>query len=465
MNVTFSTFSKKHNSTARPGGLSATYDCIIKDGTSTLHAKIGLQWPGVGNPTAYNMCRIGAFGDGGKYYYIQNWYYEDRIWWCDCKVDVLATYKTYIGNANKYILRAASDHDPLIPDNMAIPKSSYVDEGALAGTSLGWANYGSGGTYVITVIGNNNATASAVCTQFQVSGSVLQTIINGMCNAVQGWYNAQLSSTTIREAVQSLFSAPFRATTDLSQYIKNVMWFPFEFPAGGGGNIYLGMFNTGVGATGVGAPLRMFSGSCNLPTYRSAEIWEYASPYGSYWFKMLPFGMFELDPMDVLTNTTIDYTVGVDSVSGLGTLTLSIGGRVIATRSAQIGIPVPYGGSSPNYAGAITAAAGLAEAIQSESGLSAGAIGNAILSVSPRGFSAGTGGGGGALEGVGHVYWRVLDHIDVDETEAGRPLCEMKTISSLSGFVLCRDGDISAPATASELAEIESYLTGGFFYE
>lgn len=464
MNVVFSVFNKKLNSTARPGG-SATYDCIVKDGTSSLRAKIGLQWTGSGNPTRYNMCFIADFGSVGKFYFIENWTFLDRIWWAECKVDVLATYKIYIGLSSKYVLRAAAEHDPLIPDNMAIPKASYLDEGALAGDSLGWANYGSGGTYVITVIGNNNATASAVCTQFQVSGSVLQTIINGLCNAVQGWYNAQLSSTTIREAVQSLFSAPFRATTDLSQYIKNVMWFPFDFPAGGGGNIYLGMFNTGVGATGVGAPLRMFSGSCNLPTYRDKEIWEYGSPYGSYWFKMLPFGMFELDPMDVLTNTTIDYTVGVDSVSGLGTLTLSIGGRVIATRSAQIGIAVPYGGTSPNYAGAITAAAGLAEAIQSDSGLSTGAIGNAILSVSPRGFSAGTAGGGGALEGFGHVYWRVLDHIDVDQTEAGRPLCKVRTLNTLSGFILCREGDVSCPATAAELAEIESYLTGGFFYE
>lgn len=463
MNVTFSTTYKKLNSTARPAG-AATYDCIVKNGSSTLHAKVGLQWTGSGNPTLYNMCFIRDFGDLGRYYYIQNWYYEDRIWWCDCKVDVLATYRTFIGNSNKYVLRAASDHDPLIPDNMAIPKASYVDEGALAGDSLGWANYGSGGTYVITVIGQNNVTAGSVCSQFQVSGGTLQRIIDGLCNAVQGWYQAQLSSTTIREAVQSLFSAPFRATTDLSQYIKNVMWFPFEFPAGGGGNIYLGMFNTGISPTGVGSPLRMFSGSCNLPTSRDKEIWEYGSPYGSYWFKMLPFGMFELDPMDVLTNTTIDYTVGVDSVSGLGTLTLSIGGRVIATRSAQIGIAVPYGGSSPNYAGAITAAAGLAEAIQSDSGLTSGAIGNAILSVSPRGFSAGTAGGGGALEGVGHVYWRVLDHIQVDQTEAGRPLCQYRTLGSLSGFIQCRDGDIAAPATAAELAELESYMTGGFFY-
>lgn len=463
MNVTFSTFQKKLNSTARPAG-AASYDCIVKDGSSTLHAKIGLVWPGSGNPTGYNMCYIRDFGDVGRYYYIQNWYYENRIWWCDCKVDVLATYKTFIGNSNKYVLRAASDHDPLIPDNMAVPKSDYVDEGALAGSSLGWANYGSGnGRYVITVIGQNNSTAAAVCSQFQVSGAVLQMIIDGLCNAVEGWYNAQMGSTTIREAVQSLFSAPFRATTDLSQYIKNVMWFPFEFPSGGYSNIYLGMFNSG-SADRVGAPLRMFSGSCSLPTSRSAERWEYGSPYGSYWFKMLPFGMFELDPMDVLTNSTIDYTVGVDSVSGLGTLTLSIGGRVIATRSAQIGIAVPYGGSSPNYAGAITAAAGLAEAIQSDSGLTAGTIGNAILSVSPRGFSAGTAGGGGALEGVGHVYWRVLDHIPVDQTEAGKPLCQYRNLGSLSGFIQCRDGDIQAPATAAELAEIESYLTGGFFY-
>lgn len=462
MNVTFSTTYKKLNSTARPAG-AATYDCIVKNGSSTLHAKVGLQWPGSGNPTLYNMCFIRDFGDLGRYYYIQNWYYEDRIWWCDCKVDVLATYRTFIGNSNKYVLRAASDHDPTIPDNMAIPTASYVDEGALAGDSLGWENYGSGGTYVMTVIGKNNTTASAVCSQFQVSGYTLQTIIDGMCNAVEGWYNAQTSSTTIREAVQSLFSAPFRATTDLSQYIKNVMWFPFRFPSGSS-DLYLGMFRTAGGVATVSSPLRMFSGSCNLPTYRDKEIWEYGAPYGSYWFKMLPFGMFELDPMDVLTNTTIDYTVGVDSVSGLGTLTLSIGGRVIATRTAQIGIAVPYGGSSPNYAGAITAAAGLAEAIQSDSGLTAGAIGNAILSVSPRGFSAGTAGGGGALEGVGHVYWRVLDHIPVDQTEAGRPLCQYRTLGSLSGFIQCRDGDIAAPATAAELAELETYMTGGFFY-
>lgn len=463
MNVTFSTFQKKLNSTARPAG-GAAYDCIVKDGTSTLHAKIGLQWPGSGNPTAYNMCYIPDFGDVGRYYYIQNWYYEDRIWWCDCKVDVLATYKTFIGSSTKYVLRAASDHDPTIPDSMAIPKSSYVDEGALAGESLGWANYGSGGgTYVITVIGKNNTTASEVCSQFQVSGSTLQQIIDGTCDAVEGWYNGHLSSTTIREAIQSLLSAPFRVTTDLSQYIKNVMWFPFRFPSGTG-NLYLGMFRQAYGVATVASPLRMFTGSCNLPTGRSAEIWEYGAPYGSYWFKMLPFGMFELDPMDVLTNSTIDYTVGVDSVSGLGTLTLSIGGRVIATRSAQIGIAVPYGGSSPNYAGAITAAAGLAGAIQSDKGLTAGAIGDAILSVSPRGFSAGTAGGGGALEGVGHVYYRVLDHIPVDVTEAGRPLCDYRALSSLTGFIQCRDGDVQAPATAAELAEIESYLTGGFFY-
>ena len=57
------------------------------------------------------------------------------------------------------------------------------------------------------------------------------------------------------------------------------------------------------------------------------------------------------------------------------------------------------------------------------------------------------------------------DVMDDYNPEFGRPLCKVKAISTLSGYVLCADGDIFASgATAPELAEIETYLTGGFFY-
>lgn len=463
MNVVFYTFSKKLNSTKQPSG-GTSYTVTLKSGSSVLAPHIGILWQGGGSPAALNYCYISAYG---RYYFVKNWTYEERQWWADCTVDPLASFKAYIGAESKYILRSSASHKTDTIDKMWPSKSTFLTEGAIAGSSLGWANYGSnGGTYVITVIGKNNyAGGNAVCTQYECGGPALQILINNMVSAVDGWYNAQLGATTIREAVSNILQMPYRMTTDLSQFIKGVMWFPFSFPSAGSFSVNLGIFNVG-SASAVSAPMLMFSGSCALPGVAAGkERWEYMAPYGSYWFKMLPFGMFELDPADVVNGSSLTYSVGVDSVSGLGTMTLYIDSKVVATQSAQIGIAVPYGSAAVNYAGAITAAAGVAAAMQSETGLTAKAVGAAIGSAATRGFTGGSAGGGGAIEGVGHLYFHVLDHVAIDNAESGRPYCDTATISSLPGFLMCKEGDVDAPATADELSAIESYLTGGFFYE
>ena len=43
----------------------------------------------------------------------------------------------------------------------------------------------------------------------------------------------------------------------------------------------------------------------------------------------------------------------------------------------------------------------------------------------------------------------------------------MKQISTLTGYVLCEEGDeaLNDFATESERDQIRAYLTGGFFYE
>lgn len=465
MNVTFYSFTKRVNSTKQPGGGALSASVNLKAGSSTLSPHISLLWQGGGSPAAYNYAYIPSYL---RYYFVKNWTYEERQWVAELTVDPLASWRSYIGSASKYVVRASARHSTDTIDTMWPTKSTFLTQGALAGDSLGWANYGSGGgIYVITVIGKNNISGGgSVASQYQLSGPTLQTMINNMMDGVQGAYNAALGTTTIREAVQNMLMLPWRFSTDLSQYIKNLMWFPCLFPSAGASPINLGMYNVLGSVATVSAPLVMFSGSCALPSVGAGrERWEYLAPYGSYWFKMLPFGVIPIDPVDAVDGSTITYTVGVDSMSGLGTLTLSIDGRVIATRCAQIGIAVPYGGSAPNYAGAITAAAGIAEAAQSERGLSAAAVGSAIGSMSTHGFASGSAGGGGALEGVGHVYYRVLDHVDIDNDDSGRPLCETVTLSSIPGYIMCKDGEVAAPCTDRELSMIESYLKGGFYYE
>ena len=60
---------------------------------------------------------------------------------------------------------------------------------------------------------------------------------------------------------------------------------------------------------------------------------------------------------------------------------------------------------------------------------------------------------------------RFLPLVDEDISHRGRPLCQVKTINTLSGFVLCADADISIPCTDREKAAIQAALEAGFYYE
>ena len=83
----------------------------------------------------------------------------------------------------------------------------------------------------------------------------------------------------------------------------------------------------------------------------------------------------------------------------------------------------------------------------------------------PRASTVGT--SGGFATGMGDFR---LDHqffrpVDDDNTHNGRPLCQMRTISNLSGYILVQDGDVATNGTSAEDAAIRSYLEGGFYYE
>ena len=58
-----------------------------------------------------------------------------------------------------------------------------------------------------------------------------------------------------------------------------------------------------------------------------------------------------------------------------------------------------------------------------------------------------------------------LDIVDEDIADRGRPLCSQRTISTLSGYILCDDADPSVSCSDVELNEIVSYMNNGFFYE
>lgn len=473
MNVDFYTFSKRINSTAQPTG-GASYSCVLKSASSVTAPRVSLVWGGSGNPSAYNYAYI---GDYGRYYWVSNWTFSDRQWSADLSVDVLATYKTEIGGATKYVLRAASEENVDAVDSL-YPSTSDYDYIELDPDSFDWTEYGLGtGTYVITVVGSKNASGNNDnVAQYWVNGTSLQKLIENTVDAAETAAQ-NLSANNAWDALMEIARLPLLLSTDISHYLKNVMWFPFAFPAGSASsNVYLGPYKVYQTAHQLTNCVKVTTFNFNVSGIvpNTARKWEYMAPYASYYINFPPFGVIPLDPADVVNVSAIQCDVRIDSMSGIGYLkVLASDGlselRTIAVRSAQVGVTVPYGGWAPNYAGAITGISGIIAAATAEGAyqkfMLPAAIGSAVAGSGYQGYTSGTCGAGAGVGQLPHLYGRVLHHVDPDPVERGYPLCTTKQISLLSGYVQCMDGDIPAAATSAELQQIQSYLTGGFFYE
>ena len=59
---------------------------------------------------------------------------------------------------------------------------------------------------------------------------------------------------------------------------------------------------------------------------------------------------------------------------------------------------------------------------------------------------------------------RFLPVADEDMSHRGRPLCQVRTINTLQGFILCDDADIAIPCTDREKSAIQAAMEAGFYY-
>jgi hypothetical protein len=59
---------------------------------------------------------------------------------------------------------------------------------------------------------------------------------------------------------------------------------------------------------------------------------------------------------------------------------------------------------------------------------------------------------------------RFLPLVPEDLQHRGRPLCQLRRINMLSGFLMCADADVIIPCTEREKQAIQSYLQSGLYY-
>ena len=98
MNIIFYQFAKRNNSTKIVNTTGTTLTCQLKAETDMINPVLEINGvPAAWNPI-WNYCYIAAFS---RYYFINNWRWMNGIWACECAVDVLASWKTDIGNLSE----------------------------------------------------------------------------------------------------------------------------------------------------------------------------------------------------------------------------------------------------------------------------------------------------------------------------------------------------------------------------
>lgn len=462
MNVTFYTFSKKYNSTARPSG-GAVYNCVLKRDSGIQHPYIELSGGATSNPTGYNYAYIAMYE---RFYYVNDWTFSNGLWSCALDIDVLATYKTQIGGTDLYILRASAAYDNSIVDTIypATKGGTTITQTA----NTGWTRTYSAGSYVIGII-SKSAVSGAVA-YYVVTYSGMATLRAAMMNpgTIPNWSDIKdFTSGDIAKA----FLDPF-------QYVASCTWFPFAVAGGSSAALDFGYWSSGVSGSVLSSGVQALNITFSVPgNYSSsADAWRRLAPFAEYTLYLPPFGLVTLDSTKVASSSNIYLNILIDVITGLATMDIYDDfNNILATVGAQLGVPVQLAQVSTDYAGMITGAASSVGGIVG--GILTGNIGGAVQSAASGIVSAAqsaaptvaTSGSTGGTGGIGTVarfnaYFRNVT--DYSNEIFGRPYCKVAKPSALGGYIMAQSGSIvSCDGNVDEREAIKQFIETGFYYE
>lgn len=460
MQVNLYVFSKRRNSTARPTTAGASYSVVLKSPSSVVRPRIALIWTGSGDPVAYNYAYIPSYS---RYYHIMEWTYSDRQWIADLSVDVLATCKNEIGSASKYILRSAAESDGLVLDTKYPTKSGYTKNAI----SLlpGWASDPMFGNYVVGVISPGGTFGSV--SMYRLDNTEFEALRQAIAPSL--YYN-NIRDTDLKNLAITI--------NNPMQYIAFCKYYPFTVPQGAAATMELGNITVNGHLLGAATVYNTYTFTLtDHPLAASRGAYLSAEPYTQRYLDWLPVGMIHIPALSAgITRITAQVTI--DVMSGVGDLRLVDPDHrdipVLYRTAFAAGIDVPVAQiTSSNPLKIVSGAMSIAHAgLSAILGNGVGAVASGISAISdfissqiPEVQAYKPGSGSLMIDPAIRITEYFSNIVDDDNAEYGRPLCKVRQISTLPGFVLCADGEISAAVTVGELAEVESFLTGGFFYE
>lgn len=472
-------FTKKSNSTLEPtpnNSASTTLSNVeLKEGCSFLYPTLIIS-PNiipdqVFSPTQYNYVSIPYWM---RYYFIKDWRWVNGVWEVDLSVDVLASFKTAIGETDSYIIRSASQYNGAIVDSF-YPTTSVCAITKQQISSDIYHTTVNGGCFVVGVINNSSSTNKmGAVIYYALTPTQMKNLLSYMFSDNIYW------ESNIEEIGEGLYKALFNPF----QYIVSCMWFPYGANTLGTGTekVKVGYWETSVNnAVIVNGVVQEFGFKTALPIERHPQISRGSyldhAPYTRLTAYYPPFGEIPIDTayMQYDADNYLYGKIYVDHITGIAdcylTITNGYGSsadpyKFMTMRTAQIGVPIQISQVLADYTSAVGAVSnGTASmAHGSISGLFANIM-SFVDSTMPKVSSLGA--NGSLLEIIEPPYL-IVEHfqlVEENRSEFGRPLCATRRISQLSGYIKCGEADHAFPCTEEERKQINQYMQDGFFFE
>lgn len=479
MNVTLYKFSKRINSTKQPLPSSGkSFTCQVKDETSFINPVLrfdpsGLV-SGLFSPSAYNYAQIIYWQ---RYYYITDWTYVNGCWEASLTVDVMASFKSEIGNTSAYIIRSASQYNGDISDSF-YPATTVCSIIKQQISSDIYHTTIPGGCFVVGIINKSqNSNKMGAVIYYALTASDMGNLLNYLFSS-SIYQQAGISSVEITDGLYKSLVDPF-------QYIASCIWFPVPTSTLGTTTetITVGYWNTNITGTVVTYVTKEIGFKSNLPIARHPQIARGAymdhAPYTKLTAYYPPFGEIPIDTtyLQYGANNYLYGKMFIDFITGLADCYITITNgydtdttadpyKYMTMRSGQIGVPIQISQVLTDYMSTLQSGVGAVSSLFS--GNIAGIFGNIISGVQNSMPKVSSLGANGSLIEIITPPYLIVEHmqvVDENRAEFGRPLCNTRTISQLSGYIQCGEADHSFSGTKSENEEINRNLKEGFFYE
>lgn len=489
MNVELFNFSKRFNSTKAPtSGSGTTFSNVqLKDDTSIyapvlLFAVSSFSVPTIA-PTLYNYAVIAKFQ---RNYFIEDWTYRGNVWEAQLTIDVLGTYKTSIGLVSTMIDRSYTSYDGNLSDTK-YPITTNTQITRVAMNNPFYQTRLRDGSFVVGIVGepilqsnntpygNNIGSINYYALEFDAMSSLCDWLFDDDI-----W-----NLTGITDISNGLFKTMFNPM----QYIVSCVWMPYSaytmssFTAK---PIKVGYWTTTINGYPVNTYMYYDTIYAQIPDHPQIARGAYLNfnPYTKVTAYLPVFGSVPVDMSFRTSGSYVGFRIKIDVRSGqadcrgmIGTQNEIVNGTadasVFYTSSGMFGVPIQlsqaltevFSSQGFTFSDILNPYANMIKGIGAQ--WLAGVLGADVQYQGNYPSVSSVGSNGSFL-----VAWQsanmIVEHFKIteeDRAEFGRPLLQVKTINTLSGYIKCADAHIDLPITDKEKKAITEFMNSGFFYE